>query len=273
MIHQAAKHVRRARTAERGLSLVELMIALTIAMLLIAGMITILQNVRTTYNEQQSLAQLQDNARLGMTLMTDVIESAGYFPNPPPPGTYTAAIALPASPSFASAGTPVIAGGTTAVGDTVTVRYAPDNTQDLYNCMGGTNSTSPYDTWENTFTVVSTGASTAALECTFWSAHSGATTGPTPLVTGLTNGTGAWPKGMTLKFGITTQTETQGTCLDTYKTEAQMVAADWANVCSVQVTLNFVNPVAPPGTANGSPKSYIPFTIVIPIMNAAGAAL
>src|SRR5579872_1975883 len=156
MIDQAAKRVSAGRRQPRGFALVELMIAITIALFLIAGMITILQNVRSTYNEEQALAQLQDNARLGMTLMTDVIESAGYFPNPT---TYSAAVALPISPSFTAAGTPVIAGGTTAVGDTVTVRYAPDNTQDIFNCMGGTNSFAPYDSWENTFTVVSTGAS------------------------------------------------------------------------------------------------------------------
>lgn len=262
MTAQAAKRVPHGRHPATGFALVELMIALAIALLLIAGMISILQSVRNTYNEQQGLAQLQDNARLGMTLMTDVIESAGYFPNPT---LYSATIALPASPSFAAAGTPVIAGGTTAVGDSVTVRYAPDNTQDLYNCMGGTNSFVPYDTWENKFTVVSTGASTAALECTFWSKQYGAS-GPVPLVTGLTNGTGAWPKGMTLEYGVTTQPEAVGTCLDTYKTVAQMGAGDWANVCSVKVTLNFVNPVPPAGATN----SYIPFTIVIPIMNAAG---
>ena len=261
MTDQAAKRIPPGRRPATGFALVELMIALTLALLLITGMISILQSVRTTYNEQQELAQLQDNARLGMTLMTDVIESAGYFPNPL---VYSAATALPISPSFTAAGTPVIAGGTTAVGDTVTVRYAPDNTQDLYNCMGGTNSFAPYDTWENTFTVVSTGT-TASLECTLWSKQNGAS-GPVPLVTGLTNGTGTWPKGMTLEYGVTTQTEAVGTCLDTYKTVAQMAAADWANVCSVKVTLNFVNPVPPAGVTN----SYIPFTIVIPIMNAAG---
>lgn len=240
--------------------MVELMVALTISLFLIGGMAAILQNVKNTYTEQQGLAQLQDNARLAMTLMTDVIESAGYFPNPL---SYSAAGTLPASPSFSSAGTPVITGSTTVTGDSVTVRYAPDNTADLYNCMGGTNSFSPYDTWENTFSVVSTGATTAALECTFWSAQYGAS-GPTPLVTGLTNGTGGNPPGMVLEYGVTTETEVAGTCLDTYKKVSQMGASDWANVCSVMVTLNFVNPV--PGT----PKAYIPLTIIIPIMNAAG---
>jgi type IV pilus assembly protein PilW len=262
MRDQAAKRrVRRAKPTA-GLALVELMVALTIALFLIGGMAILFQNVRNTYTEQQGLSQLQDNARLAMTLMTDVIQSAGYFPDPT---TYSAATTLPISPSFTAAGTPVIIGSTSAPGDSVTVRYAPDTSQDLYNCMGGTNTVAPYDTWENTFSVVSTGASSAGLYCTFWSAASGAQK-PVELVSGLTNGTGTWPQGMILEYGVTTQADSSGTCLDTYKTQAQMTAADWANVCSVKVTLNFVNPVPTPGQNNSS----ISYAIVIPIMNAAG---
>ena len=264
MMNQVAKRIAGRRKPEAGLSLVELMVALTISMFLIGGIMVVFQNVKNTYTEQQGLAQLQDNARLAMTLMTDVIDSAGYFPTYPT--YYSATTALPSSPSFSSAGTPVVTGGTTAAGDQVTVRYAPDSTQDMYNCMGGTNSYGPYDTWENTFSVVSTGATSAALECTFWSKQYGAS-GPTVLVTGLTNGTGGNPKGMVLEYGVTTQADSAGTCLDTYKTVAQMTATDWANVCSVMVKLNFLNPVRAPG-GNAS----IPLVIIIPIMNAAGGA-
>lgn len=264
MRDQVAKRVANKRQPARGLALIELMIALTIAMFLIGGMAVVFQNVRNAYSEQQGLAQLEDNARLSMTLMTDVIQSSGYYPNPT---LYSAVTALPASPSFAAAATPVIIGNTTAQGDTVTVRYAPDSTQDLYNCMGGTNSVVPYDTWENTFTVVSTSATGGTLECTFWSAKNGPQ-GPVPLVTGLTNGAGGEPKGMTLEYGISTQAEAPGTCLDTYTPQANMTAAAWANVCSVKVTLTFINPVPAPSGIN----KYIPYTIVIPVMNAAGGS-
>lgn len=262
--HAVQRVLHRNRLAS-GLALVELMVALTIAMFLIGGMAIIFQNVRTTYSEQQSLAQLQDNARLAMTLISDVIESSGYFPNPT---LYSATTALPASPSFAAAGTPVITGGTTAQGDTVTVRFAPDNTQSMYNCMGGTNAFAPYDTWENTFSVVATSATAGALQCTFWSKQFGPAAAPVQLVTGLTNGKNGEPKGIVLTYGVTTQAEASGTCLDSYKTQAQMAAADWANVCSIKVTLTFLNPMPITGNTN----KYIPYTVVVPIMNAAGGA-
>lgn len=263
---QRPRFIPGGRKPATGLALVELMVALTIALFLIGGMAVIFQNVRTTYTEQQGMSQLQDNARLGLTLMTDVIESAGYFPDPL---LYSAPAAMPVSANFATAGTPVVIGNTNAQGDIVTVRYAPDNSKDLYNCMGGTNTISPYDSWENTFSVVSTGGITGALQCAFWSKQNGAS-GPVTLISNLTNGTGGEPKGMTLAYGLSTVADTAGTCLDTYKPQALMAAGDWKNVCSVKVTLNFVNPVPPPG-ANAT-NNFISYTIVIPIMNAAGGS-
>lgn len=267
-VHRSPVH--RSRPSAAGFALIELMVAVSIALFMIAGMVMIFQNVRSTYSEETSLASLQDNERLAMTLLTDVISSAGYFPNPL---NYTAQGTLQPSPNFATAGTPVVAGGTTAQGDTITVRNAPDlppplSPPDLYNCMGGTNAVGPYDEWENTFSIVSTGATTGALYCTFWSKSAGAQA-PTLLIGGLTNGANGSPKGMTIWYGVSTGTAVSPTCVDTYKTVAQMSAADWQSVCTVKVQLNFVNPVPP---ADGTHK-WVQFTRVIAVMNAAGAAI
>lgn len=262
--------VYRPRPATTGFALIELMVAMTIALFLIGGMMVIFQNVRNTYSEQTSLANLQDNERLAMTLLTDVISSAGYFPNPK---TYTAVGTLAASPHFATAGTPVVAGGTTAQGDTITVRDAPDVppvgiAPDLYNCMAGTNTVAPYDEWENTFSIVSTGATTGALYCTFWSASGAGAQAPQPLVNGLTNGANGEPPGMAILYGVSTGTAVSPTCVDTYMTAAQVQAGGyWGNVCTVKITLTFINPVPP---ADGT-KPWLQFTRVIDIMNATGA--
>ncbi len=249
----------RRHPAATGFSLVELMIALVVALFLIGGMMTIFQNVRSTYSAQTALAALQDNERLAMTLIADVVESAGYYPNP---ATYSPLTALPASPSFAAAMTPVVVGGNNTYGDTITVRYAPDSTGNMYNCMGGTNAVAPYDTWENTFSVDKNGN----LTCTFWSKATNNTTSVI-LVSNLTNGQNGKPQGMQITYGLNTLHSSNGTCVDTYKIEAQMVAADWANVCSVQIQLNFINPLP----ATGSMTSTVQFTRVVAVMNAAGA--
>lgn len=252
---------RRAWPLARGFSLIELMVALMISLFLIGGMVVILQNVRSTDSQQRALSQLQDNERLAMTLITDVIQSAGYFPNP---AFYTSTTALPVSPSFTSAGIPALTGGSNAQGDTITDRYAPDSTGDMYNCMGGTNGVSPYDTWENTFQVDANGE----LTCTFWSQTTNVTQSGIVLVKGLTNGQGGQPDGMTILYGVNTGSASNGTCVDTYMNATQVTAkSDWGNVCSVQVTLTFVNPIPP---ADGSAPT-VQFTRTIAVMNQAGA--
>lgn len=251
--------IRRHRPLVRGFSLIELMVALTISLFLIGGMIALLQNVHSTYSQQLALSQLQDNERLAMTLVADVVQSAGYFPNPV---SYTSTQALPISPSFTSAGTPVLIGGSNAQGDIITARYAPDPTGDMYNCMGGTNSVSPYDTWENTFQVDASGE----LTCTFWSQSTNATQSGIVLVKGLTTGQAGQPQGMQIAYGVNTGSASGGTCTDTYMTTAQVTAnGEWGNICSVQITLNFVNPI--PGTGTAPVK----LVRTIAIMTQAGA--
>ena len=67
---------------QRGFTLIEILIALVIGVFLLAALLTIVQANRHVYGDQSQLAQLQDSERMAMTLMTDVIQMAGYFPNP-----------------------------------------------------------------------------------------------------------------------------------------------------------------------------------------------
>ena len=92
---------RIAAGRQRGFTLIELMIAITVAIFLVGGLLMMVQSTRNTFASQNQLAQLQDNERLVLTFMTEVIESAGYFPNPK---LYTSAAVLPIAPSFAAPG-------------------------------------------------------------------------------------------------------------------------------------------------------------------------
>src|SRR5215469_18788533 len=85
--------IRQSRRRARGFTLVELMITVSIALFLVGGLLTILQNVRTTYNNQQQLVQLQDEQRFALTVITDAVQAAGYFPDPT---NYTTGNFLPA---------------------------------------------------------------------------------------------------------------------------------------------------------------------------------
>src|SRR5580658_5660945 len=87
---------------QRGFTLIEILVALLVGLFLVGGLLAIVQRTRMTTSNQTALAQLQDNQRFAMALLSDVIQTAGYFPIP----TYKlASVALVAAPpSFPTAG-------------------------------------------------------------------------------------------------------------------------------------------------------------------------
>jgi type IV pilus assembly protein PilW len=64
---------------ERGLSLVELMVALTIGSVLVIGAVTVYANSRATYAVNDALARLQEQARYVLTVVEPEIELAGFY--------------------------------------------------------------------------------------------------------------------------------------------------------------------------------------------------
>ena len=242
----------------RGFTLVELMVSITVALFLIGGILTVVQHTRSTFQVQNQLAQLQDSERIAMTLIAGVVQSAGYFPDP---HNNTAATALPVTTAFTTAGTPTIQAPPASAsykGDMITVRYAVALSDNAFNCMGGRNTTAALETWENTFRVNTSNQ----LVCSLYSNSTGATTADTVLVNGISN--------LSITYGVNTKGGSGPTnsCTDTYKTSATMAAADWANICTVTVTLTFQNPVA----LSGGPNQTVQFSRVIAVMNMVGVS-
>ncbi len=63
---------------QRGFSIVELMVAMTISLLLLAGVLSVLYTSRITYDENTRFARLQEFARSSLELMLRDLRSAGY---------------------------------------------------------------------------------------------------------------------------------------------------------------------------------------------------
>src|SRR5450755_617135 len=113
---------------QSGFTMIELMVALIIGLFLLGGLLTLVQDNRRSFSNQNQLSQLQDSERLAMTMMTDVIQAAGYFPDPT---QYTASLQIPA------AGTMLAGQGMLgAPGDSITVRYATASGDGIVNCIG-----------------------------------------------------------------------------------------------------------------------------------------
>jgi hypothetical protein len=53
------------------------MIAIALGLFLIGGLLTLVQAMRRTSTNQSGLSQLQDNERMAMQLITDVVQSTG----------------------------------------------------------------------------------------------------------------------------------------------------------------------------------------------------
>ena len=70
--------LRNYRNGESGMSLIEIMIALVLSMLLLAGTASIFISNKRIYREQEHMGRLQENARFVMQKLFDEIRMAGY---------------------------------------------------------------------------------------------------------------------------------------------------------------------------------------------------
>jgi type IV pilus assembly protein PilW len=229
-----------ARRVVQGFTLVEILIALTIGVFLMGALLTIVQTNRRVFGEQSQLAQMQDNERMAMTMMGDVIQSAGYFPDPVHNTLTTALIAVP---PFAVGQSISGTYSAAAPGDQIQVRYRTDGGDNILNCSGGSNLSAPGTTlpYVNSFQVLN-----GQLVCTMNGT-------PYTLVGGVA-GSGLDITNMRILYGVATQ---PGNNVDTYMNATQVNGAGlWGSVISVQVTLTFTNPLNPLGTVAGQPATF-----------------
>lgn len=260
----AAYHVgrqdRSARSAaprqhQRGYTMIEILVALVIGLFLLGGMILIEQNVRSADANETGLSQLQDEERLAMSMLNDVVQAAGYFPNP---AVYSAS-----DPTYFGAFTPAgttvalevgqMIGGTTGgatASDTIVVRYMTSGSDNIINCTGGTGAT--VTTFVNVFTV---DPATNQLLCS----PDGVST-PVPLVNGVTQ--------LSALYGVSTGPTNN---VDTYLTATQVTAQNlWSAVTAVKVTVTFINPLyGQPGYTSAA-AATVSFSRIIDLQSRAG---
>jgi type IV pilus assembly protein PilW len=261
MKNLAPKHLRSAPRA-RGFTLVELMVTVAIALFLIGGLLTIIQNVRNRYSDQQALAQLQDQQRFAMGVITDIVQQAGYFPNPV---TNTPDTALTAVGPYQS-GQAFF--GTHPAGNpaTLSVRFRINQINgtvvDGILCDGSTNWTvGPDNLYTNTFSVVPpAGNVPGQLQCSVNGAPA------RTIVNGIQD--------LQVLYGVK-RTITSDYNVDTYLDATQMLpngsggpngGNDWENISAVRVTITFTNPMA---NTPGQPATVL-FERVIQVMGRAG---
>jgi type IV pilus assembly protein PilW len=240
------------KNTQKGMTLIELMIALLLSMFLLGGLYSLFDSNEIAYQDNQKLTELVDSERFSLAVISEVTELSGYFPNPL---TQDAASVFQPDALFpyqavSVAGT---SGGTN--GDTLAVRFMTAQNDGLLNCNGLGDTTATTELYENVFSV----DDNHDLVC---SLNGGA---PEVLVNNV--------QSMMVEYGVQTSPDSTTTNFDTYKTAAEMSQQDWANIACVKVTLNFLNPMAgEPGQPTTIPvtrvidiMSYSPFTTAVSV--------
>jgi type IV pilus assembly protein PilW len=150
-----------------GLTLVELLVALVISLLLLAGLVTVFAAMNSSFSTTKQLNHLVGQQRLASTVLTNTVESAGYWPvaNRDIRGQFHNAMkAFPAAapdvhiPLNFTKGQFIYATGaaTSSSPNVIAIRMmtGPDNS--VFDCQGGTNASGDIEHVINVFWVDTT---------------------------------------------------------------------------------------------------------------------
>jgi len=203
-----------------GFTLVELMVTLAISTVLMAAIYQSYLVSQRSYRMLEGLAQLQENARFSMDVLSRTIRMTGYKRNAGDEDTF----AFPGGATFAAAGQVVAGTNNNADGgdsildgsDTITIRYQGNTATQMTNCLGA--SVTDGYTAVDTFYINTKNE----LRC------SSTIAGTQPLADGAED--------MQVLFGIDT---TEDKIADIYKNAGNVTAAEWGNVVTVRISMLF----------------------------------
>lgn len=136
---------KRTVNCQTGFGLIEIMIALVIGLILVAGLVRVFTSNKQSFLVQQAQARLQENTRLASIMQSSGIHKLGFFQDATgdPATVFSGANAALAGTNNNANGTDGILDGT----DTITIRYQGDGIST--DCQGavvaaGTLSTETY---------------------------------------------------------------------------------------------------------------------------------
>jgi type IV pilus assembly protein PilW len=223
------------------MGLIELLISMVVGMIVVGGILSVLYSTRGTSLAQSGLAQLQDDQRLALMMLTNTVQTSGYFPNPL---TSTATIELPSNTTFVNAGQSVAGStGASAPGDTLIVRYEAGTADGTLDCNGRGNTSGGPLMMVNTFSVDASGN----LVCSVNGAAVQTLAGNV--------------QNFQVLYGV--DTNSNGSA-DRYIAAGSMTATNWKRVSSVRITLTFQNPLA---GQPGQPATLAPLTQTIALLS------
>lgn len=219
-------HSTASRRVQFGFSLIELLVAVTIALFLLLVVSVVFISTKGAFTAQDQLSQLQDNERLSLTILTTSVQSAGYFPDP------LVSTAIGDMPTTSgpygnlAAGQGIVGtSGTSSASDTLTTRYVSASGDGLMDCQGQTYSTGSNTTIVNIYSV----SANNELMCSV----DGGTT-----MTALVSNVSA----LSIVYG--TDSSASGNADRFIGASAVTAGSLWSQVRSARITVTFLNPFA-----------------------------
>ena len=239
------------RSRQKGFNLVEVMIALTIGLVLMVGLLTMFSSLRQTSKDTEQMSYLQNNERMAMYFLRTAITSAGYDPNPP-----NAAGATNFGATVILTGTAVAPVTTGAGQQTMSVSFIADNTvrTNFQGCTGATLTAGDVYTDTFQFVTLNPASPIGYLQCQEQDITAGAAATIVNLIGNIT--------GLNFQYGVDT---TGSGSVNQYLTANDVTS--WPSVKTVNVTLYFTNPTDPTAVNLGNfPYQYPSFPATIPVM-------
>lgn len=115
-----------SKNKQKAFTLIEYMVAITIGLILLAGIIYLFVGMKRSTDTQSAISNLQENGRFALYFLSDDIQNAGWADvEVSGYGVYT-------SPAFQFGVGETADGGAADVSDSITVRYEADT-----DCVGG----------------------------------------------------------------------------------------------------------------------------------------
>ena len=233
---------------QRGLSIVELLVALVISMLLMTGVVQVFLSSKQTYASNEAASRLQENGRFALEFIAQSARHAGYVEA----ANSTVAPPSPiAIPDATNCKVPEICSnqGAGNASDTIGFALQPRIIEGARrDCLGNTLSgaTANRDLIINRFEIIpGAGDAPSALGCKSWNFGSSewiAGPGPLPLVEGI--------DALQIQYGLSTNSDRNS--VNQYISADRVTALNrWNDVVAIRIAVlaNSVEPVRPPAPA------------------------
>ncbi|WP_457789154.1 PilW family protein [Pseudomonas sp. PL-6] len=235
---------------QRGLSIVELLVALVISMLLLTGVVQVFFSSKQTYASNEAASRLQENGRFALEFIAQSARHAGYVEAA---NTTTAPPNPIATPGATNCNTPRVCStqGAGNASDTIGFALQPRILEGARrDCLGNTLSgaTANTDLIINHFEIIpGADGAPSALGCRSWNFTKGAgewVAGPgaSPLIDGV--------DALQIQYGISTSGDRNN--VNQYVSADRVTALNaWNDVVAVRIAVlaNSIEPVDPPAPA------------------------